>query len=227
MYARMLGLSRRLAAAQDRRRRRPRLPRRRPPGALPRPVQLPLLARRVRRPVPAPPPQRDLSPPDRRPQRPRRRRGARPAPASSLDVADFNLDARQEVRLENDRLIALVRPATGGHVYELDVRHALTNVLATLDRRPEAYHGDDRRGGRRPAERERRPGDQRASRPEAGRARPAPRLRPPPAQGARRSLLSRRRHPRTTCRLPRRRAGRLRRRAPTSPRSSAARIASP
>jgi len=62
-------------------------------------------------------------------------------PRVSLDVADYNLDARQEVRLENDRLIAFVRPALGGHVYELDVRHAATNVLATLDRRPEAYHG--------------------------------------------------------------------------------------
>jgi 4-alpha-glucanotransferase len=59
----------------------------------------------------------------------------------ALEVGDFNLDARQEVRLENDRLLAFVRPAAGGHVYELDVRHALTNVLATLDRRPEAYHG--------------------------------------------------------------------------------------
>ena len=62
-------------------------------------------------------------------------------PRVSLEVADFNLDARQEVKLENDRLIAFVRPALGGHVYELDVRHAATNVLATLDRRPEAYHG--------------------------------------------------------------------------------------
>ncbi len=62
-------------------------------------------------------------------------------PRVALDVADFNLDARQEVRLENDRLIAYVRPALGGHVYELDVRHASINVLATLDRRPEAYHG--------------------------------------------------------------------------------------
>jgi alpha-amylase len=59
-----------------------------------------------------------------------------------LEVGDFNLDARQEVRLENDRLIALVRPAQGGHVYELDIRHNTTNVLATLDRRPEAYHGE-------------------------------------------------------------------------------------
>src|SRR5512135_849994 len=61
-------------------------------------------------------------------------------PRVGLDVADFNLDARQEVRLENDRLIALVRPAMGGQVYELDARHALTNLLATLERRPEAYH---------------------------------------------------------------------------------------
>ncbi len=62
-------------------------------------------------------------------------------PRVALDVADYNLDARQEVKLENDRLIAYVRPAQGGHVYELDVRHCRTNVLATLDRRPEAYHG--------------------------------------------------------------------------------------
>jgi 4-alpha-glucanotransferase len=61
-------------------------------------------------------------------------------PRVSIDVGDFNLDARQEVRLENDRLIAFVRPAQGGHIYEFNVRHAATNLLATLDRRPEAYH---------------------------------------------------------------------------------------
>jgi len=61
-------------------------------------------------------------------------------PRVDLEVGDFNLDARQEVRLENDHLIAWVRPARGGHVYELDVRRSATNVLATLDRRPEAYH---------------------------------------------------------------------------------------
>jgi 4-alpha-glucanotransferase len=59
-----------------------------------------------------------------------------------IEVGDFNLDARQEVCLENDRLIAWVGPAQGGHVYELDVRHNTTNVLATLDRRREAYHAD-------------------------------------------------------------------------------------
>ena len=71
-----------------------------------------------------------------------------PALGSGSTVADFNLDARQEVRIENDRLIAFIRPALGGHIYELDVRHAATNVLATLDRRPEAYHGIIARLGR-------------------------------------------------------------------------------
>ena len=61
-------------------------------------------------------------------------------PRVGLEVADFNLDARQEIRIENDRLIAFVSPARGGHIYELDFRHARVNLLATLDRRPEAYH---------------------------------------------------------------------------------------
>ena len=61
-------------------------------------------------------------------------------PRASIDVDDYNLDARREVRIENDQLIAFVSPARGGHIYELDVRHASTNILATLDRRPEAYH---------------------------------------------------------------------------------------
>ncbi len=64
----------------------------------------------------------------------------RTGPRVALEVADFNLDARQEIRLENDALIAMVRPAHGGHVYELDVRACAMNVLATLDRRPESYH---------------------------------------------------------------------------------------
>lgn len=62
-------------------------------------------------------------------------------PRVALEVGDFNLDARQEVRLENDCLIAYFRPALGGHLYEMDLRRAMVNVLATLDRRPESYHG--------------------------------------------------------------------------------------
>src|SRR5206468_2590008 len=55
-------------------------------------------------------------------------------------VGDYNLDARQEVYLANDKLAALVAPARGGQLYELDVRSICHNLLATLSRRPEAYH---------------------------------------------------------------------------------------
>jgi hypothetical protein len=61
-------------------------------------------------------------------------------PRVELEVGDFNLDARQEIRIENDRLVAYFRPAQGGHLYELDAREAGVNLLATLDRRPEPYH---------------------------------------------------------------------------------------
>src|SRR3569623_193060 len=53
---------------------------------------------------------------------------------------DFNLDARQEVFLANDKLAALISPHQGGQMYELDVRSICHNLLATLARRPEAYH---------------------------------------------------------------------------------------
>ncbi len=53
---------------------------------------------------------------------------------------DFNFDGRQEVQLANDRLVALMAPSRGGQIYELDVRSICHNLLATLTRRPEAYH---------------------------------------------------------------------------------------
>lgn len=53
---------------------------------------------------------------------------------------DLNFDARQEVCLGNDKLTALVSPHGGGRLYELDVRSICHNLLATLARRPEAYH---------------------------------------------------------------------------------------
>lgn len=53
---------------------------------------------------------------------------------------DFNFDSRQEVRLANDKLVALVAPSRGGQLVELDVRSIAHNLLATLARRPEAYH---------------------------------------------------------------------------------------
>ncbi|MFO0867383.1 MAG: alpha-amylase/4-alpha-glucanotransferase domain-containing protein [Pirellulales bacterium] len=64
----------------------------------------------------------------------------RHGPRVEIEVADFNLDARPEVRLTSDRLICLLAPALGGQLYELDVRSICHNLSATLARRPEAYH---------------------------------------------------------------------------------------
>lgn len=55
-------------------------------------------------------------------------------------IDDFNFDARQEVQLANDKLLALLAPGAGGQMYELDCRAIRHNLLATLARRPEAYH---------------------------------------------------------------------------------------
>jgi alpha-amylase len=61
-------------------------------------------------------------------------------PWVELSSADYNLDSRQEIRLENNRLLALVSAGEGGQMYELDVKAICHNLLATLARRPEAYH---------------------------------------------------------------------------------------
>ncbi len=73
----------------------------------------------------------------------------RPATWVELTADDYNFDGRQEVQLAGDKLVTLFAPARGGQMYELDVRTIGHNVLATMARRPEAYHakvrgGDDR-----------------------------------------------------------------------------------
>ena len=57
-----------------------------------------------------------------------------------LTSDDYNFDGWQEVQLAGDRLVALAAPGRGGTLYELDVRQIAHNLLATLTRRPEAYH---------------------------------------------------------------------------------------
>jgi alpha-amylase len=57
-----------------------------------------------------------------------------------LTANDYNLDGRQEVQLASDKLVVLAAPNQGGMVYELDVRSIAHNLLATMARRPEAYH---------------------------------------------------------------------------------------
>lgn len=61
-------------------------------------------------------------------------------PWAEVASGDFNLDARQEVQLASDKLVALLAPGRGGQLYELDVRTICHNLGATLTRRPEAYH---------------------------------------------------------------------------------------
>jgi len=73
----------------------------------------------------------------------------RTEPWVELTAEDYNFDGRQEVQLASDKLIAMLAPARGGQLYELDVRSICHNLLATLNRRPEAYHrkvlgGDNR-----------------------------------------------------------------------------------
>lgn len=55
-------------------------------------------------------------------------------------TADFNFDGKNEVRLTNDQLNLLVVPHLGGMMYELDLKSITHNLLATLTRKPEAYH---------------------------------------------------------------------------------------
>lgn len=53
---------------------------------------------------------------------------------------DFNIDGAAEVSLSNSRTAAYFQPQRGGCLYELDLRVIKHNLLATLSRRPEAYH---------------------------------------------------------------------------------------
>lgn len=64
----------------------------------------------------------------------------RRGPWCEATVDDYNFDSRQEIRLASDKLVALLTPANGGQLYELDVRSICHNLGATLARRPEAYH---------------------------------------------------------------------------------------
>jgi alpha-amylase len=56
------------------------------------------------------------------------------------EQADWDFDGQDEVCLTNNRLAAFFKPDRGGCLYELDLRAICHNLLATLSRRPEAYH---------------------------------------------------------------------------------------
>jgi len=71
---------------------------------------------------------------------------ARPANWVEATADDYNFDGRPEVRFANEKLIGWLSPSNGGYLYELDVRSICHNLLATVDRRPEAYHEKVKRG---------------------------------------------------------------------------------
>lgn len=68
------------------------------------------------------------------------RASGKSGPFVEAAAEDYDFDQRSEVRLANDRLVAWLAPSRGGQMYELDVRFIGHNLLATLARRPEAYH---------------------------------------------------------------------------------------
>jgi hypothetical protein len=53
---------------------------------------------------------------------------------------DFDDDGREELLIDGDQFSIYVSPEEGGSIFEWDVRNHSFNVLATLARRPEAYH---------------------------------------------------------------------------------------
>ena len=132
---------------------------------------------------------------------------------------DFNFDARQEVRLTNDKLMALVAPSRGGQMIELDVRRIQHNLLATLARRPEAYHRKVLAGEHQ----QRRPGGQhpRARGVQAARPRQAAAIRRPRPQEPDGPVLRQRRDAGGGGRRARRRSGATSSAASTKPASAA------
>ncbi len=63
-----------------------------------------------------------------------------PATVVDATAGDFDFDAMQEVRLTSDLFTLFVAPGRGGRIYEWDVHRISHNLLATMQRRPEAYH---------------------------------------------------------------------------------------
>ncbi len=65
-------------------------------------------------------------------------------PATWVDAvsSDYDFDSKTEVRLSNEHVDLWFAPSVGGMLYEFDLRKQCHNLLATLDRRPEAYHDE-------------------------------------------------------------------------------------
>lgn len=64
------------------------------------------------------------------------------APRQETEADDFDADGHDEIRAANGVLSAFWRPRQGGGLVELDFLPKSENLLATLRRRRENYHGD-------------------------------------------------------------------------------------
>ena len=58
----------------------------------------------------------------------------------TVDVADFDLDGRHEIRWTTPGVKLYLKPDRGGHIYEWDDMEKSLNLMAYLTRREEAYH---------------------------------------------------------------------------------------
>jgi len=57
-------------------------------------------------------------------------------------TADVDGDGHPEIQLSTPDMNLFVSPRRGGTIFELDIKPARANLLATLARRPEGYHAD-------------------------------------------------------------------------------------
>ena len=61
--------------------------------------------------------------------------------ALSFERDDIDCDGFDEVFLGNGDLQVFIKPSDGGKIYEIDIMHCERNIVDTLSRRPEGYHG--------------------------------------------------------------------------------------
>ena len=58
-----------------------------------------------------------------------------------IELGDFDADGSREIVMRSNRISILVSPRRGGAICEFDYLPAKYNLLATLRRQPESYHG--------------------------------------------------------------------------------------
>jgi len=57
-----------------------------------------------------------------------------------IEKMDLNVDGYDEILVETTHYNAYIHPGKGAHIYELDHKPTMKNVLDTMTRRREGYH---------------------------------------------------------------------------------------